>query len=112
MSSYESLTEEQQALIDAQSDDLKTAEFLPESTYVFLVGQRLDLMWQSGLDSLSNSGVNEGDFDEAMDLFDDMFGFNPSDDLMPLLDGEFSLAIIDSDEGLIAQELGPCQVRG
>ncbi|MEZ4589605.1 MAG: DUF3352 domain-containing protein [Chloroflexota bacterium] len=101
--SYESLSDAQQEMLDAQTDRIETAEFLPESTYLFLVGQRLDLMWQNGIDSLS--GVTEDDFDEAMDMFDDMFGFNPSDDLMPLLNGEYSLAVVDSDEGLIANEL-------
>ncbi len=99
---FESLTEEQQEMLDAQTDDIKTAEFLPESTYVFLVGQRLDLVWQNAMDSLD--GVNEDDLDEAMDLFDDMFGFNPGDELLPLLNGEYSLALIDSDEGLIAEQ--------
>ncbi|MCA9917685.1 MAG: DUF3352 domain-containing protein [Anaerolineales bacterium] len=100
---YDSLSEEQQAMLDAQTDKIETADFLPESTYVFLVGQRLDQMWQTGIDSLS--GVTEDDFDEAMDMFDDTFGFNPSDDLMPLLNGEYSLAVVDSDEGAIANEL-------
>ncbi|MBK8900331.1 MAG: DUF3352 domain-containing protein [Anaerolineaceae bacterium] len=99
---FESLSEEQQAMLDAQTDDIQTAEFLPESTYVFLVGQRLDLAWQNALDSLD--GVSEDDLDEAMDLFDDTYGFNPGDDLLPLLDGEYSIALIDSDEGLIAEQ--------
>lgn len=103
---YESLSEEQQALIEAQTDDIATAEFLPESTYIFVVGQRLDLAWQSVLDSLDQAGVSEDDLDEAMDMFDDMFGFNPSDDLMPILDGEYSMAILDSDEGMIAEQFG------
>lgn len=104
VSSYNSLTEEQQEMLDAQTDDIKTADFLPESTYLFLVGQRLDLAWQTAVDALASSGINEDDFDEAMDMFDDMFGFNPNDDLIPLLNGEYSLAIVDSDEGLIAEE--------
>ncbi len=103
---YESLTEEQQAMMEAQTDDVATAEFLPEATYVFLVGHRLDLAWQSVLDSLDQAGVSEDDLDEAMDMFDDMFGFNPSDELFPLLDGEYSLAVMDSDDGVIANELG------
>lgn len=102
---YESLTEEQQAMLEAQTDNIKTADFLPESTYVFLVSQRLDMVWQNAQDALDQSGVSEDDINEAMDLFDDMFGFNPSDDLLPLLDGEYSIAIIDSDAGLIADEL-------
>ena len=101
---YEGLSEEQQALVEAQTDNIATAEFLPESTFVFMVGQRLDLAWQYGLDSLEQTGLNEDDMDEAMDLFDDMFGFNPSDDLMPLLDGEYSIAVLDSDEGIIAEQ--------
>ncbi len=102
---YESLTEEQQTMMEAQTDKIATAEFLPESTYVFIAGQRLDLVWQSAIDALDQTGVSEDDLDEAMDMFDDMFGFNPSDDLFPILDGEYSVAIIDSDEGLIANEL-------
>lgn len=102
---YENLTEEQQTMMEAQTDKIATAEFLPESTYVFIVGQRLDLVWQSAIDALDQAGVSEDDLDEAMDMFDDMFGFNPSDDLFPILDGEYSVAIIDSDEGLIANEL-------
>ena len=104
VSSYESLTEEQQALQDAQTDNIKTAEFLPESTYVYLVGQRLDLVWQSAIDSLEQSGVSEADFDEAMDLFDDTFRFDPSKDLMPLLDGEYSIALFDSRDGIISDQ--------
>ena len=104
VSNYNSLSEEQQEMLDAQTDNIKTADFLPESTYLFLVGQRLDLTWQTAVDALASSGVNEDDFDEAMDMFDDTFGFNPNDDLMPLLNGEYSIAIIDSDEGLLAEE--------
>ena len=99
---YDKLSDEQQAMLDAQTDKIRTAEFLPESTYVFLVGQRLDLVWENAMNSVS--GVTEDDLDEAMDMFDDMFGFNPNDDLMPLLNGEYSLAIIDSDEGLISEQ--------
>lgn len=104
--SYESLTEEQQAIVDAQTDDIKTADFLPESTYMFIVGQRLDLIWQNAVEVLDQSGVSEDDIDEAMDQFDDLFGFDPSKDLIPLLDGEYSIAIIDSDDGALASEIG------
>ncbi|VAW42858.1 hypothetical protein MNBD_CHLOROFLEXI01-1899 [hydrothermal vent metagenome] len=104
--SYEGLTEEQQAIVDAQTDDIKTADFLPESTYMFIVGQRLDLIWQNAVEVLDQSGVSEDDIDEAMNQFDDMFGFDPSKDLIPLLDGEYSIAIIDSDDGALAEEIG------
>jgi len=103
---YESLTEEQQALLDAQSDDIQTAEFLPESTYMFLVGHRLDVTWETIKDSMDAAGMPQDDLDEAMDMFDDTFGFNPDDDLFPILDGEYSIALIDSNDGLIAEEFG------
>jgi hypothetical protein len=105
VSSYENLTEEQQTFRDAQTNKIVTADFLPESTYVYIVGQRLDLIWQNGVDALASSGVTEDDFNEAMDLFDDMFGFNPNDDLLPLLNSEYSFALIDSNDGLIADGL-------
>lgn len=104
VSSYENLTEEQQALLDAQTSKIETADFLPESTYGFIVGQRLDLIWQNTINTLSNSGVSEDDIDEAMNLFDDTFGFDPSKDLLPLLDGEYNIALIDSNDGVIAEE--------
>jgi len=104
VNNYESLSEEQQTLMEAQTNKIATADFLPESTFVYIVGQRLDLVWQNGLDALDQAGISEDDIDEAMDLFDDTYGFNPSDDLMPLLDGEYSLAIIDSNDGLIAEQ--------
>ncbi|MCP4419270.1 MAG: DUF3352 domain-containing protein [Chloroflexi bacterium] len=103
---YESLTEEQQAMLDAQTDNIKTADFLPETAYVFIVGQRLDLAWEAAMDALDKSGVSEDDIDEAMEMFDDTFGFDPGKDLIPLLNGEYSVALIDSDEGAIAEELG------
>ncbi|GJM39755.1 MAG: hypothetical protein DHS20C20_00370 [Ardenticatenaceae bacterium] len=104
VTSYNNISEEQQALLDAQSDKIETADFLPESTYLFIVGQRLDLAWETAVESMFNAGLNEDDFDEAMELFDDAFGFDPSKDLIPLLDGEYSLALIDSNDGLIADQ--------
>jgi hypothetical protein len=102
--SYSNLTEEQKAYQNAQTDKIQTAALLPESTYVFLVGQRLDLIWQNGLTALVDAGVNRRDINEAMNLFDDSFGFNPDKDLMPLLNGEYSVAVIDGDDGLIESE--------
>jgi Protein of unknown function (DUF3352) len=101
---YDSLSEEQQEIMDAQTNKIETADFLPESTYLFIVGQRLDLIWQNALDQLDQAGLNEDDIDEAMDLFDDMFGFNPSEDLLPLLNSEYSAALIDSNDGPIADQ--------
>ena len=102
----EEYSDEQQELIDAQSDDSKTVELLPESTYMYIVANRLDLYLESVLDSLDTAGMPSDDIEEAMDEFDDLFGFNPMDDLMPLLDGEFNIALVEGDEGLIAEEFG------
>jgi hypothetical protein len=102
----EEYSDEQQALIDAQSDDANTIALLPDSTYMYIVANGLNLYWESVLDSLDSAGLPMDDVDEAMDQFDDQFGFNPADDLIPLLDGEFSIALVDSDEGMAAQEFG------
>ncbi len=103
---YEELSKEQQTILDAQTDKIETADFLPEATYIYIVGQRLDLIWENVQDTLDKSGVSQDDIDEAMDMFDDTFGFDPSKDLFPLLDGEYSIALIDSNDGLIAEESG------
>jgi hypothetical protein len=102
----EEYTDEQQELIDAQSDDAETIALLPDATYMYFVATGLNLYWESVLESLDSAGLPMDDVDEAMDEFDNQFGFNPADDLIPLLDGEFSIAIVDSDEGLAAQEFG------
>ena len=41
-----------------------------------------------------------------MTLFEEQFGINPQRDLLPYLDGEYAIGILESSEGMIAEQLG------
>jgi hypothetical protein len=44
------------------------------------------------------------DYEEAMEMFELSFGFNPSLDLFPRLDGEWGFGLIPSSKGILAEE--------
>ena len=74
---------------------------LPSDTLLYVGGTRIDLGWQTLRQQLEADNM-AADFDESMDSFEEEFGFNPSVDLFPNLDGAFVLAVHPSNEGLFA----------
>jgi hypothetical protein len=46
-----------------------------------------------------------GDIEESMLFFEMAFGFNPFDDFLAKLDGEWAIGLMHSTEGLLAEEL-------
>lgn len=101
---FNEFTPEQQALFDAQTPELSVPQLLPDSTYLLVTSQRLDLNWEVLQSSFGVLGLPAADIEESMALFDSQFGFNPLSDWLPLMDGEYGLALIESNEGLIAQQ--------
>jgi hypothetical protein len=80
------------------------AQFFPEETILYITGARLDLVWENLRESmLMTSDVS--DFEESMDIFDDEFGFNPDQDLFPILDGQWSIGLLHTLDGYMAKEL-------
>lgn len=93
------ISDEQSAFFEAQQPGFDTAENLPANTFMLLSGQRLDLNWNIIQDSLGTTGE---DLDESMALFADEFGFNPLTDLLPKLDGEYAVALYETNGGIIS----------
>lgn len=86
--------------IQAQGDLIS---ILPEDTVGFFISRGLDVFWE-GIENSMDDAYG-GDFDDAMRFFDDSFGFRPDLDLFPLLDGEWSVAIIPNRDGMILGEV-------
>jgi len=79
------------------------AGLLPVGTLAYLTGDSLDGVWGSFKDSLE-AGGNLADFEESMALFSREFGFDPDRELLPVLDGEWTLALLPADQGLLADQ--------
>ena len=97
-----SMSEEQKALLESSGADPRTDDLFPEGTLFFLKGQRLDLVWKAYRQVLGES-LGSTDFDEAMNMFAQQYGFNPDSDLFPYLNGEWALGLMPSSEGLLAK---------
>jgi hypothetical protein len=97
------LSPAQAALIRYKPDRRHMDTILPESTLAYLVLQPPDLMWAAFKEAMQNS-VGVVDFDEAMLLFRNEFGFDPDRDLFPLLKGNWALAVVPSSTGFLADQ--------
>jgi hypothetical protein len=97
-----SLSQDQKTLMEASGADSRTDDLFPEGTIFFLKGQRLDLVWKAYRQVLGAS-LGSSDFDEAMRMFEQQYGFNPDSDLFPYLNGEWSVGLMPSSEGLLAK---------
>lgn len=118
---HEPLTEDQRALLAAQTAVPETDTYLPAETAVYWRGQRLDLIWPQAKESLAGLGYSAADVDEAIELFAGLFGFDPEADLLAALDGEYALALLPAGEGtavpglsgvLLARHTDPAALAG
>ncbi|MEM7332430.1 MAG: DUF3352 domain-containing protein [Chloroflexota bacterium] len=103
---YSDMSEAQRAYLEANTGEMASAKLLPESTMMLISGQRLDLYWAFMQENFDAMGLPAGDIDEAMNLFEAEFGFNPIEDLIPILDGEYAIALTESNEGQISASMG------
>lgn len=82
-----------------------TLERLPEDALAYVLGTRLDLVLESIRTSLDES--DPGAFDEAMESFEQQFGFNPASDLIAHLNGDYVFALLRDPNSFFARnELG------
>lgn len=91
---HEPLNETQRAWLAAQTGTRALDAQVSADTAVYLTGQRTDLLWQLLKGSLDGLGYSAADVDEATQLFAGLFGFNPDQDLLAALDGEFALTLL------------------
>jgi hypothetical protein len=78
---------------------------MPAGTLAVLGGQSLDSSWQSLKEALA-AGGRLADFEESMALLRREFGYDPDQALLPLLDGDWALALLPADEGLVLELTG------
>lgn len=100
----EKLTPEQREVLDQIGQAPTMDAALPETTYLYYAGRRLDLAWQNLRSTLEQTTPSE-DIDESMEMFASTIGFNPALDLFPRLDGEWAFVLVPSSSGLLAEEL-------
>jgi hypothetical protein len=100
----EFLSRDQLQMMESGYDDEGLASFYPEETLLYFAGARLDLMWENLRESNAQTNGN-ADFEESMELFEDEFGFNPDKDLFPLFDGDWSIGLIHTRDGYLAEEM-------
>jgi hypothetical protein len=81
----------------------RTAQLLPETTLLHIYSHRLDQAWQGMIDAIS--AMEGADFEESMEMFEQTFGFDISDDLFAKLDGEWAFAMMPSSVGFISEYL-------
>ncbi len=82
----------------------RTASMASEDTLVYFVGGGLSQNVERMKESLAGMpGMT--DFEESMTLFEMTYGFDPFDDLLGRLDGEFALIITPGSEGTLVEEM-------
>ena len=100
----EGMSANQQELLDSIIVEPVTDHLFPDSTVVYFAGQRLDLVWASIRDSLSEF-ISPDEFEESMDQFTEEFGINPDTQIFSLLDGEWAVGVLPSSAGMLSKEL-------
>jgi hypothetical protein len=99
------MTEEQIASMQMEAGEPMTASLFPQETYIYMASENLDQSLE-GLQEGLLSTVEEEEIDEAMELFEEQYGINPQTDLFPYLDGEWALGILESSQGMLAEQFG------
>jgi hypothetical protein len=99
------MTEEQIASMQMEAGEPMTASLFPQETYIYMASENLDQSLE-GLQEGLLGVVEEEEIEEAMELFEEQYGINPQTDLFPYLDGEWALGILESSQGMLAEQLG------
>lgn len=81
------------------------ASLLPAEALAFVAGDSLDGAW-GALKASLEAGDSLADFEESMALLSREFGYDPDRQLLPLLDGVWTLALLPADEGLLLELTG------
>ncbi len=92
----------QRDLMESMQAQGDLISMLPEDTLGFFIGRGFDQLWESFADSMDE--VYGGDFEDSMRFFEDDFGFRPDLDLFPILDGEWSIAVVPSSDSVFLGE--------
>jgi hypothetical protein len=99
------MTEDQRASMQIEPGEPMTASLFPKETYLYIASEHLNKSIE-GLQEGVLGTAEEEELDEAMEIFEQQFGINPMTDLFPYLDGEWALGVLESSQGMLAEQLG------
>ncbi|NIS80832.1 MAG: DUF3352 domain-containing protein, partial [Anaerolineales bacterium] len=97
-------TEETLSAYQSAGKPPHTDSLMPEGSFVYRAGSGIN----QGADDLQENLARmqgEEDFTEAMMFFTMAFGFDPFEDFLSKLDGEWAFGIVPSTEGILYEEL-------
>ncbi len=100
----ELISEAQRELLNSAGEGSAIVDQFPQDTLAYVSAARLDLLWNLYRDSIVSLG-GEAEYEEMISSLAEEIGFNPETDLLPNLDGEFALGVIQSPAGVLAQNL-------
>jgi hypothetical protein len=99
------MTDEDRASMQIEPGQPMTASLFPQETYLYITSEHLNRTIEGMQEGLLGT-VEEGEIDEAMEIFEEQFGINPMTDLFPYLDGEWAIGIMESPGGIFAEQFG------
>jgi hypothetical protein len=83
----------------------KTIELFPQDTLGFVTSQRLDLVYDSVIQTLRDvSPATSSSVDEVLQSVREETGFDLGNDLFHLLDGEYALGIFPASQGYLSTQ--------
>jgi hypothetical protein len=95
----------QRELFESMGKASKTIEMFPEDTLAFITSQRLDLNYDVAIETLRDFSQDTSDsIDNALQSVREETGIDLEDDLFYRLDGEFTIGIFPSSQGILAQQ--------
>jgi len=101
----ENISAAQRELFESMGKSSKTIEMFPEDTLAFITSQRLDLSYDVALETMRDISQETSDsIDDALHSVREEIGIDLEDDLFHRLDGEFTLGIFPSSQGILAKE--------
>jgi len=97
----DNLSAAQRELYESMGKTSQTIEMFPEDTLAFITSQRLDLSYDVALETMGNISQETSDsIEDALQSVRDEIGIDLEDDLFHHLDGEFTLGIFPSSQGI------------
>jgi len=99
------LSDAQRELFVSMGKSSNTIEMFPEDTLAFITSQRLDLSYDAAIETMRDiSQETSNSIDDALQSVREELGIDLEEDLFHLLDGEFTLGIFPSSQGILAKE--------
>jgi hypothetical protein len=99
----DALSEDQIAMLSDPAHDVQFASYLPDNTFILVMGSHIDLTWETTRDSMAGF-AGEDEWDQTMQNFEDELGFNIEEDLIANLDGGWALGVYSDSEGFWAEQ--------